>query len=56
MFGKWFSKKEKDQPEPKTSAHPFERPVREPRSNWSHRDQGRPPAGADQDFVYHDRS
>lgn len=56
MFEKWFSKKDKDPSDVKPPAHPIERPVREPRSNWSNRDKGRPPAGSDQDFVYHDRS
>jgi hypothetical protein len=55
MFGKWFSRKDKDVVSRKEARYPFGEPVREPRSNWSDRRGGKPPAGADRDFVYHER-
>ena len=54
MFGKWFSRKEESRTDARGNAPGYGLPVREPR-HTKHDDKGKPPAGADRDFVYHER-
>jgi hypothetical protein len=54
MFGKWFSRKETGQTDDQGNVPGYGMPVREPQTN-QHNDKGRPPEGADRDFVYHER-
>jgi hypothetical protein len=54
MFGKWFSRKEDNRSDDRGNAPGYGMPVREPQKN-QREDKGEPPAGADRDFVYHER-
>jgi hypothetical protein len=52
MFGKWLSRKDARDTTGKGPANPEAPRPREPRRARPDRRTGRPPAGADRDFVY----
>jgi len=55
MFGKWFSRKEREDAKSKPTSRLFEYKITEPQRRAKQRPTGRPPADADRDFVYYDR-
>jgi len=55
MIGKWFSRKEKEAPDPQYGSPLWNAQVKEPKQGRPHRDRGRPPADSDRDFVYDER-